>query len=62
AAAEVMGIPGMFLALPLVALTREVVAFFKPRITLEKWQKAGESESKNDIVTLVEGERPSGNE
>lgn len=62
AAAEVMGIPGMFLALPLVALTREVVAFFKPRITLEKWQKAGESDSKNDIVTLVEGEKPSGNE
>ena len=62
AGAEVMGIPGMFLALPLVALIREVVAFFKPRISLEKWQVTDETESKNEIVTQVEGERPSGNE
>ncbi|MFA6001229.1 MAG: AI-2E family transporter [Thermoleophilia bacterium] len=62
AGAEIMGIPGMFLALPLVALTREVVAFFKPRISLQKWQMADEAEFKNEIVTQVEGERPSGNE
>lgn len=62
AAAEVMGIPGMFLALPLVALTREVVAFFRPRITLEKWQITGKPGTEDDIATFIEGEKPSGSE
>jgi predicted PurR-regulated permease PerM len=39
AAAEIYGIVGMILALPLVALGREMVVFFKPRISLEKWYR-----------------------
>jgi predicted PurR-regulated permease PerM len=37
AGAEIAGIVGMILALPLVALGREMVCFFKPRLSLEKW-------------------------
>jgi hypothetical protein len=29
----------MILALPLVALGREIYVFFKPRISLEKWYR-----------------------
>ncbi|MBE0429631.1 MAG: AI-2E family transporter [Thermoleophilia bacterium] len=36
AGAELRGVAGMLVVLPLVALGREVVVFFKPRITLEK--------------------------
>ena len=39
AGANIYGIAGMLLALPLVALVRELYAFFKPRISLEKWQE-----------------------
>lgn len=39
AGANIYGISGMLLALPLVALVRELYAFFKPRISLEKWQE-----------------------
>jgi predicted PurR-regulated permease PerM len=38
AGAEIRGIVGIILALPLVALGREIVAFFKKRISFEKWQ------------------------
>lgn len=38
AGANMFGIPGMLLALPIVALARELLSFFKPRISLEKWQ------------------------
>ncbi|MHB9112474.1 MAG: AI-2E family transporter [Thermoleophilia bacterium] len=38
AGANMFGIPGMLLALPIVALGRELFSFFKPRISLEKWQ------------------------
>jgi predicted PurR-regulated permease PerM len=38
AGANMFGIPGMLLALPIVALGRELISFFKPRISLEKWQ------------------------
>ncbi|MHB0867578.1 MAG: AI-2E family transporter [Thermoleophilia bacterium] len=37
AGAELRGIAGMLLTLPLLALGREVVMFFKPRISLEKF-------------------------
>src|SRR5665811_1360836 len=40
AGANMFGIPGMLLALPIVALARELLSFFKPRISLEKWQPA----------------------
>lgn len=38
AGAELRGIAGMLLTLPLLALAREVVMFFKPRISLEKFR------------------------
>jgi len=38
AGANIFGIAGMLLALPMVALGRELITFFKPRISLEKWQ------------------------
>ena len=37
AGAEFRGITGMILALPLVALGRELYTFFKPRVSLESW-------------------------
>ncbi len=40
AGANVYGIPGMLLALPLVALGRELMSFFRPRVSLEKWNPA----------------------
>lgn len=42
AGANMFGIPGMLLALPIVALVRELLSFFKPRISLEKWQPAAQ--------------------
>lgn len=40
AGAEMRGVLGMVLALPLVALGREVIYFFKSRVTLENWRSA----------------------
>lgn len=40
AGAELRGIAGMLLTLPLLALAREVVVFFRPRISLEKFTGA----------------------
>ncbi|MHB1381149.1 MAG: AI-2E family transporter, partial [Thermoleophilia bacterium] len=39
AGAEFRGITGMILALPLVALGREMYCFFKPRVSFEKWYR-----------------------
>lgn len=39
AGAEVRGISGMLLTLPLLALAREIVSFLRPRISLEKMWK-----------------------
>jgi predicted PurR-regulated permease PerM len=38
AGAHIYGIAGMLLSLPLVALGRELITFFRPRISFEKWQ------------------------
>ncbi len=40
AGAEIAGLFGILLAVPIVALGREVVLFFRPRISLEKWKPA----------------------
>jgi predicted PurR-regulated permease PerM len=37
AGADLYGIPGVFLALPLIAIGREVYLFFRPRIQFEPW-------------------------
>ncbi len=37
AGANIFGIAGMLLALPIVALGRELLSFFKPRVSFEKW-------------------------
>ncbi|MHB1391416.1 MAG: AI-2E family transporter [Thermoleophilia bacterium] len=42
AGAELRGIAGMLLTLPLLALGREIVIFFKPRISLEKFGSGGD--------------------
>lgn len=39
AGAELRGFVGIILALPLVALGREIVSFFRSRISLEKWHE-----------------------
>jgi len=39
AGAEIRGIIGILLTLPMVALGREIVVFFRPRISLEKWNR-----------------------
>lgn len=39
AGAEIHGIIGIVLALPMVALGREIVSFFKARLSLEKWRQ-----------------------
>lgn len=64
AGAELMGIPGMLIALPLVALSREVISFFRPRISLEKWQQQGADPIDSQAVreVLGEGEKQPGNE
>ena len=62
AGAELMGIPGMFLALPLVALAREVIAFFKPRISLEQWRKSDHDDMEKEFNVPGEGERQAGSE
>jgi len=54
AGANMFGIPGMLLALPIVALARELLSFFKPRISLEKWQPVNPeaaSPATEEIVT-----------
>jgi predicted PurR-regulated permease PerM len=38
AGANIFGIAGMLLALPMVALGRELYSFFKTRVSFEKWQ------------------------
>ena len=38
AGANIYGLPGMLLALPMVALARELLAFFRPRVSLQKWK------------------------
>ena len=38
AGANIYGIAGMLLALPMVALGRELLSFFRPRVSLEKWR------------------------
>lgn len=55
AGAELRGIVGMIVALPLVALGREIAAFFKPRISLEPWRRSGlpllgEGESNGNVT------------
>lgn len=40
AGGEMRGVVGMVLALPLVALGREIYHFFKARVTLEEWRSA----------------------
>lgn len=53
AGANMFGIAGMLLALPIVALGRELFSFFKPRISLEKWQppNPGAATATDEIVT-----------
>ena len=50
AGAHTFGIAGMLLALPMVALGRELYSFFKPRVSLEKWKPGS--------VTPPTGEQP----
>jgi hypothetical protein len=38
AAAELYGLAGVFLAMPLVAIGREIAAFLLERISLEPWR------------------------
>jgi predicted PurR-regulated permease PerM len=40
AGAQLYGLPGLFVTLPLVAVGREVVSFFRGRIGLESWEGA----------------------
>jgi predicted PurR-regulated permease PerM len=41
AGGEIYGLPGVFVALPLLAAGRAVYEFFSPRIAFEPWDKAG---------------------
>jgi len=45
AGAEFRGITGMILALPLVALVREMYTFFKPRVSFESWYQEAPEEA-----------------
>jgi predicted PurR-regulated permease PerM len=40
AGAQLYGLPGLFVTLPLVAVGREVVSFFRGRVGLESWEGA----------------------
>lgn len=53
AGAKMFGIAGMLLALPIVALGRELISFFRPRISLEKWKppNSGAAAVAEEIVT-----------
>jgi predicted PurR-regulated permease PerM len=42
AGGEIYGLPGVFVALPLLAAARAVYEFFSPRIALEPWGKRGD--------------------
>lgn len=55
AGAELRGIAGMLLTLPLLALAREVVVFFRPRISLEKF-----SGDEKEILASAGTPRPPG--
>jgi len=41
AGGEIYGLPGVFVALPLLAATRACWEFFSERITLERWEEGG---------------------
>jgi predicted PurR-regulated permease PerM len=54
AGGEIYGLPGVFVALPLLAAARATWEFFGDRVTLEPWD-AGEA----PVPVPVEVERPS---
>jgi predicted PurR-regulated permease PerM len=62
AGAELYGIFGALLALPLLAMGREVAIFFHRRIQLEPWPKSGFAGGGLDIAVpvRVEPEPPAG--
>lgn len=64
AGAEFRGITGMILALPLVALGREIYTFFKPRISLESWyqEPTGATAGNQDMPAAGAGDRPAADE
>jgi hypothetical protein len=37
AGAEIYGVPGVLLSLPLIAMGREIWTFLRPRVSLERW-------------------------
>ena len=51
AGAELYGLPGALIALPLLAVARAIWEFFGDRVTLEKWS---EEEDEPVPVELVE--------
>lgn len=57
AGAEFRGVTGMILALPLVALGREMYVFFKPRVSFESWYQETPEAAPVDI-----SERPASDE
>jgi predicted PurR-regulated permease PerM len=60
AGADLYGIPGVFLALPVIAIGREVYLFFRPRIRLERWPPGMLAGAGINITLPMQG--PSGDE
>jgi predicted PurR-regulated permease PerM len=58
AGGEIYGLPGVFVALPLLAAARAVYEFFSPRIALEPWGKRGDEPVPVPVEIEEESEEP----
>ena len=56
AGGEIYGLPGIFVALPLLAVAREVWEFFSERVELETWDEGAKVPV--DVDVEPESEQP----